>query len=227
MISIYTFTLGRDFYLKNLINSIKELGGHNNYEHHICYQGVEPSPEMEVIFKESPNIILTVWKENMGIAEGMNKIIPCLKGDIIIKMDDDCVIRSNNFFKHIEQVNKLYPKLVFSPYPVGLINNPGGPRGYSHMAKYSKTTDTWYTIRMVNHIGGFARVAPSAVVKEWTFEPDLIEGQSGNEDSQHSRKCLDLDIPMAYLENALIVEHQESTLGQHQRYGEGYFGKRF
>ena len=80
---------------------------------------------------------------------------------------------------------------------------------------------------MVHHVGGFARISPREVVKDWVLAPDLMEGQSGNEDGQHSSRCLDENISMAYLENAIIVEHQESTLGQHKRYGEDYFGKRF
>ena len=227
MISIYTFTLGRDYYLKNLVNSIETLGGHSDYEHHICFQGVEPSKEIKFFLEHKPNVKVHEWVENIGIAEGMNKIIPQLKGDLIIKMDDDCVIRSGQFFKHTEEVSKLFPKTIFSPYPVGLINNPGGPRGHGHVVKYSEDTKTWYTLRMVHHVGGFARVSPREIVKDWVLAPDLIEGQSGNEDGQHSSRCLDENIPMAYLENAIIVEHQESTLGQHKRYGENYFGKRF
>ena len=227
MISIYTFTLGRDYYLKNLVNSIERLGGHSNYEHHICFQGVEPSREIKSFLEHKDEVTLHQWEENVGIAEGMNTIIPLLKGDLIIKMDDDCVIRSGQFFKHIEAVSKLFPQTVFSPYPVGLINNPGGPRGHGHVVKYSEDTETWYTLRMVQHVGGFSRVSPRELVKDWVLTPDLIEGQSGNEDGQHSSLCLANGIPMAYLENAIIVEHQESTLGQHQRYGEEYFSGRF
>jgi len=227
MISIYTFTLGRDYYLKNLIRSIETLGGHSDYEHHICFQGVEPSKEMKFYLEHKSKIKVHIWEENIGIAEGMNRIIPQLKGDIIIKMDDDCIIKSGQFLKHIEEVSKVFPNAVFSPYPVGLIGNPGGPRGHAHTVKYSEEMDTYYTLRMVNHVGGFARVAPAHVGKDWQFEPDLMEGQSGNEDGQHSQKCLMKNVPMAYLENAIIVEHQESTLGQHERYGEDYFNGRF
>lgn len=226
MISIYTLTLGREHYLKQLVTSIEDLGGTSNYEHHICFQGVKPSEDL-AIFLDRPRITTHLWEDNVGIAEGMNKIIPQLHGDIIIKMDDDCVIRSGQFLKHIEEVNRVFPNAVFSPYPVGLIGNPGGPRGHAHTVKYGENTDTYYTLRMVNHIGGFARVTPAHIVKDWEFEPDLVEGQSGNEDGQHSQKCLTKNVPMAYLENAVIVEHQESTLGQHERYGEEYFQGRF
>jgi hypothetical protein len=73
----------------------------------------------------------------------------------------------------------------------------------------------------VNHIGGFARISPSEIYQQIHFT------DNHNEDGEFSNFCNSMNIPMFYLENDLVVQHQESTLGQHQRYGEGYFGKRF
>jgi len=157
----------------------------------------------------------------------MNKILPQLKGDIIIKMDEDCVLRSPNFFTHVKEVHTMFPRLVFSPFPVGLINNLGGPPSDQRGVVHGEKTDTYYTFRAVNHIGGFCRISPANPTKEWVFDYDKSETSSGTEDGQHSQKCITEGLPMVYLENALIVEHQESTLGQHKRYGEDYFGKRF
>jgi hypothetical protein len=126
----------------------------------------------------------------------------------------------------VKEIARIKPDIVFSPYPVGLINNPGGPRGNRHEVIYSEVTDTYYTLRYVSHVGGFARISPS-FTKNWKFDNDLIPGISGSEDSQFSLKCQQLNIPMAYLENAIVVEHQESTLGQHSRYGNNYFNGRF
>ena len=110
-----------------------------------------------------------------------------------------------------------------------LINNPGGvPRLAPQFVSYGSETDTFYTLRPVDHVGGFARIAPRELVKDWVLASDRnIPGASGNEDIQFSRLCVQNNIPMYYLENALIVEHQESTLGQHARYGKDYFGERF
>lgn len=227
MISIYTFTLGREFYLTRLIESIEKNRGNNNYEHYVCAQGVSLSETTKKIIKSSYNTTLIEWDVNEGIASGMNKIIPKLKGNILLKLDEDALLCSPNFFNHIEEINRLAPHLVFSPYPVGLINNPGGPRGSNHQVIHSEKLNTFYTLRLVNHIGGFARISPSKYTKNWKFEYDKSDSASGTEDAQHSSLCIKNKIPMAYLENCLIVEHQESTLGQHQRYGEKYFKGRF
>lgn len=215
-ISIYTFTLGRTKYLLENTNSYTP---NQNIEHHVCFQGCTP-----VVLPQ--HCISHAWPENIGIASGMNKILPLLKGDIIMKMDDDCKIISSNFFTHVKEIAKLKPNIVFSPYPVGLINNPGGIRGNRHEVIYSQELDTYYTLRYVDHVGGFARLSPG-FTKHWKFEHDLMDNASGNEDIQFSRKCNQEQIPMAYLENAIIVEHQESTLGQHKRYGKEYFKGRF
>lgn len=220
--------MGRELYLRRLVESILQMSHEVlPLEHVICFQGVSPSEELRAYLNSIPFIRIEEWPKNIGIADGMNKIIPTLRGDLICKFDEDCVLRSPDFFKHLLTVHKLKPNAVFSPYPVGLINNPGGVLSSNREVLYSKDTDTYYTIRYVHHIGGFARIAPSALVKNWSYEPDLVAGMSGNEDGQHSTKCLQNSIPMFYLENALIVEHQESTLGQHARHGKDYFGKRF
>ena len=222
-ISIYTLTMGRWFYLKQLINSIEY---DENIEHYIIYQGLSPTEEL-IDIMNSEGIIPVILENNIGIAMAMNMIYKKLTGDIIIKLDEDAKIISKDFFKHVREIHTMSPKLVFSPYPVGLINNPGGVLSKNHQIGYSKNTDTYYTMRIVNHIGGFARISPKEYTIDWVFDNDLIAGSSGNEDGQHSTKCIQNNIPMAYLENCLIVEHQESTLGQHKRYGEEYFKGRF
>ena len=228
MISIYTMTMGRELYLRRLLESIKILGGTVSFEHYVIYQGVEPTSDfLDFLNKKHSHVKLIVRKTNEGIAETMNFILPQLKGDIIIKMDDDCILRSPNFFNHVEELHEMFPNLVFSPFPVGLINNLGGPNSQQRQVAYGHKTDTYYTLRLVGHIGGFSRISPANPTKEWIFDYDKSDNASGSEDGQHSQKCVTHGLPMAYLENALIVEHQESTLGQHARYGKNYFGKRF
>ena len=221
-ISIYTLTMGRWKYLRDLIDSISY---DETIEHFIVYQGVKP-PEYITELTHRNKITNIFLEENIGIAAAMNQILPILSGDIVIKFDDDAKIISKDFFQHVREIHKLNPNLVFSPYPVGLINNPGGVPSRNHSVIYSEDSNQYYTLRYVHHIGGFARISPG-FTKNWVFENDLIPGISGNEDSQHSQKCLNQNIQMAYLENAIIVEHNESSLGQHARYGEEYFKGRF
>tara|TARA_R110002074_G_scaffold402324_1_gene607084 strand:- start:152952 stop:153683 length:732 start_codon:yes stop_codon:yes gene_type:complete len=242
IISIYTFTMGRETYLSRLLDSVVreadcllKVNPNATIEHKIVTQGIQNLDTLAAvktmvdgIGDNTPNYKASVveFEANLGIAEGMNKILPTLKGDLIIKMDDDCLIISTDFFQRVLDVHKLKPNAVFSPYPVGLINNPGGVPSKSHEVVKGEYFDTYYTLRGVGHIGGFCRVSPGNT-KDWTFAPDLLPGISGNEDGQHSTKARQAGMHMYYLENAIVVEHQESTLGQHQRYGEDYFKGRF
>jgi glycosyltransferase involved in cell wall biosynthesis len=232
-LSFYTFTMGREDYLVNLIENLHQYSNSEKVEceHHICFQGVEPGEHYSISTCLKSFIKTHVWEKNVGIAEGMNRILPELTGDVIIKIDDDCMPytlwQRPTFKERIVEIARTIPNAVWSPYPVGLINNPGGPRGFGHETiRIQEPWDSIYTLRKVTHVGGFCRISPK-FTKDWKFENDLKPGQSGNEDVQFSQKCAALNIPMYYLENGLVVEHNESTLGQHIRYGNEYFKGRF
>lgn len=144
------------------------------------------------------------------------------KAEYFWKLDEDALLCSDDFGQHLKQIMKLFPRGVFSPFPVGLINNLGGPSAtVGRMAVLGEETDTYYTVRPVNHVGGFCRIMPSEAL-------DGLSLNSGHtEDTIISAHARRKGHPLFYLENTLIVEHQESTLGQHARYGKEYFGARF
>lgn len=224
MISIYTFTMGRELYLKRLIESIKMLGGNGEFEHHICFQGATPSDEfqdyLEDLHKNSYPLITHFWDKNYGANIGAAKIIPLLSGDPILKIDDDGLLVSGNFFRHIRAIYELVPDSAFSAFPVGLIGHVGGISGgyfkaRNRFVKYCEETDTHYTFRETDLLGGLARITPSKILKQIKW-PDTLKPIS---DIVFSRACGMNKVPMYYLENALVIEHQESSLGQEQRYG--------
>jgi len=226
MISVFTFTRGREIYLDRLIQSIQSLGGSTPFEHHLCFQGVKPSRDLSrflASIRDSYPLHIHLWEQNHGTGEGINRILPSLAGSLIQKLDEDAVIRSPDFFRHVEAVHHLVPEAVFSPYPVGLIDNPGGLLGgrkadLGRFVLYSQETDTYYTFRKALHVGGLARIGPALILKGFRWPQDLGFGHSGCEDMNFSKHCRENGIPLLYLENGLIVEHQESTLGQAQRY---------
>ena len=233
-ISIYTLTLGRTYYLDKLLASVVEAARSypGSIEHHVCFQGAEPEATTlslaEMHGVEGLRIEIHRWPENLGIAMGMNRIIPELGGSILIKMDDDCLIQSSRFFEHVRAVSALVPDAFFSPFPAGLLGDVVGgvPKIRNRSVEYSAETDTYYTLRPVSHLGGFCRVSPARLVRDWVLDADVFEGASGSEDTQYSARCRSAGIEMYYLENALIVEHQETALGQRARYRE-YFKERF
>jgi hypothetical protein len=230
-IDILTLSMGRDFYLNKNIESIKRnLHDEVDIVQHIVLQGVGSSINFDNYETKNYKIKVHKLEKNIGCGMGNNYIKSFLRDDgFIHKMDDDCEIVSHNYFIKLFYLLKMLPeKFSFSPYPVGLINNPGGVQKRSeHIVAYSKEIDQYYTLRPVHHIGGFARINPVKLFKEYIFPDDLSDKDSGVEDISLSNYCQQHGIPLFYLENALVVEHMESTLGQHKRYGETYFGKRF
>jgi hypothetical protein len=220
MISIVTVTIGRDLYLKRLIESIQQLGGSQEIEHHIVFNAYQPSKLIEDVLLSYPHIRYDLT-ERINIGGTLNLLKNKVNGNLFVKLDDDCILRSPLFFDHVVAIHKLEPLAVFSPFPVGLIGNLGGVRSDDRRVIYSEDTDTYYTLRKVSHIGGFARIAPTIYHKQMTFPIGAHD-----EDDRFS-KTFAHRIPFYYLENAIIVEHQESTLGQHERYGNDYFKGRF
>lgn len=235
-ISVVTFTLGgRNKYLINCLDSIYRdinnqlIEGEIKLEHHLIFQG-NYSEELNSFipyFKKTKSYELVIhkWPKNIGIGLGLNNILPKCKGGLIFKADDDCKIISQDFFYKAYCLHKRFPNSVFSPFPIGLINSLGGVRGTSHRLWHDKNTDIIWTKRMVNHVGGFARFAPKSIYENFSFPNDLIFGISGTEDGDFSSYCNTKGIEMFYLEDGLIVSHQESTLGQALRYPE-YFSTR-
>lgn len=218
MITVITVTIGgRDFYLRKAIQSVLDSVGKEEIQHIIVFNGTTILNLAPQQYNYDSEIIQLTDRTSIG--EALNATKDMIKGDLVLKMDDDCLIQSKNFFDHARAVNILEPRICFSPFPVGLIGNLGGVQSNERKVIYSLDTDTYYTLRKVNHIGGFARFCPSLYAKNITFI-----GKAHDEDGQFSTRYNNLG--MYYLENSLIVEHQESTLGQHERY-KNYFEERF
>lgn len=226
MISIITTSMGREIYLVRLLESIENLRGTEEIEHYIGFinNSFETlSVGMKAVLyrykKEilKDNLYILKYQDLSPQQRYFNDIIPRTKGDIIVKLDDDAIIRSDNYFTHVRAIHELIPDSVFSPFPVGLIGNFGGVQSTERHVQYSNKTDVYYTFRKVPHVGGFGRIVPASIARNFVWQ-DMGEG----EDTQFSK--MTNNIKKYYLENALIIEHAESTLGQAERFGNKYRG---
>lgn len=184
-------------------------------------------------YRKDTTIVLGAGS-NIGIASGLQHCINQIKIDhpdahgdsLFLKLDDDVKIyETPNFFERACFIHKMIPSAVFSPFPVGLINNLGGPHGYKHAVLKGKYKKDIITVRYVNHVGGMCRFSPFNIFEKFSYTKDLISGASGNEDGQFSEHCLRNGIPMVYTENGFVVEHYLSTLGQ-IAYDREYFNDR-
>lgn len=227
MITLLTVTLGREYYLRQLVRSIDRCFV-NKTRHIIACQGIKLTDDTKQFINKSNQLTEIIeWDQNYGIGEALNKLLSKVESGIVIKLDDDCLIHSDNFDIHAKAVLSLVPDSVISPFPVGLINNLGGVQSQHREVKYSDITKTYYTLRKVSHVGGFARICNRETIGSFKFPYDFSNTSSGTEDTEFSSWIKSQGKNMYYLENAMVVEHQESTLGQHARYGASYFGKRF
>lgn len=210
----------RKVYLERLFHSLLPYDNDNRINKHILiFNGEFDEVECQTLACERSKLLFTPHR--MSIGQILNTFKSEIESPLVMKLDDDATLLSPNFFDHLFAIVNLNPGAVFSPFPVGLINNLGGVQSNNRSVIYNESLDSYYTLRYVNHIGGFARVSPSEIYKQIHFS------DNHNEDGEFSNFCNKMNIPMFYLENDLVVQHQESTLGQHRRYGEGYFGKRF
>jgi len=233
---ILTVTMGREYYLKKLINSVvRNLGPEHEVIHHIAFNGYPLSGEMKewmmneckkvltFLPEKSYNILVYQWQDKVAAGEANNRLIGEMnpESDLCIKADDDCEWVSSHYLDHAAEASKLFGmNAIISPFPVGLINNLAGPPAKDRFVLWGENTSTYYTFREVNHIGGFARISPMKWTKAYKWH-----NLSNGEDVDFSHFCQQQNIPMFYLENSLIVEHQESTMGQHERYEEYFHNK--
>lgn len=228
MLDILTITLGRKFYFFKLLESIeKKFSNHFDLiNHYLIFQNQSYDEETENFIKKlnpsySKKINIEIIESAQSVGEVLNKVKHKFKQKFFLKLDDDCLLVSDDFGKHILALANQIPDCAFSPYPVGLINNTGGVHSRDHKIIYNQHTNCFYTLRKVNHLGGFARLVPTEYFK------NIVFSDSHSEDSECSQYLNKIGVEMFYLENSIIVEHQESTYGQHARYGEGYFKGRF
>lgn len=216
-VAVFTLTKDRLFYTKTCFNELKNTSGYN-FDHFVVDNG-SVDGTIEWLEEEYKPYKLIINSENMGISIASNQAIESiLEGeyDIIIKVDNDALSLTQGWLKEFVELYKRNHMMVWSPYPEGLRDNPGGsPRvTYGNLNKH--------LIGLANHLGGLFHVAPSNAYDTWRW--DEADPKHGLQDllfSQHLAKC---GFGMAYVED-IRVEHFESTDGQQKRFPE-YFEKR-
>lgn len=227
--SIITFTLNRKHYLRKTIDSIKKQA--NGYcgkiHHHLFFQGVNIDDETKkYIYENAPDNYLPVvheWHKNVGISDGTNIAIKQINTNYVFKIDEDILLVTDNFFQHFKEIILFEPNAFIAPFPIGLIVWCGGPKPISYHVKYSDVMDTYYTFRKVNVTGGGCRVMPTHVLRQFLpLTNDLSSGNSGSDDDQLTIMCNKHNVPIYYMENSVAFEHQESCIGQRERFSEYY-----
>jgi GT2 family glycosyltransferase len=167
--------------------------------------------------------------ENIGINDGCKKCAGLCRGDLIIKLDDDMLIVSDDFLENLlAACNAMAEPVVLSPFPVGIVGFTGGVAGrYGHSIYYARELDVYYAIRWVHYAGGCCLVMPRIAIEKAAPFDDFHGAKGASEhDAVIAGKFRKAGFRIGYMENACVVEHQESTIGQWARSGAFKVNKR-
>lgn len=212
-LDIFTICTGREDYLAEQFQMLKAHRGVFRNHIFVC-NGYRPSEQTARWLRRLGSVVHR-FDERLPVGACIEGLKHHFTAEHTMKLDDDALPLGERFFDHLHALRELLPRHVFSPFPIGLLGNRGGPAitpGREHDVLYSASTKTYYTLRPVRHVGGFARIAPSSFYRDFAFN---IEGHS--EDAEFSSAMNKRGVSMVYVENAFVVDHAETSLGQKKR----------
>lgn len=156
--------------------------------------------------------------DNKGITNASNHLVEEIMKrdyDIVIKVDNDARFMTKEWLETIVDLWKRNHKLYMSPYPEGLVSNPGGaPRvGSAYIGPY--------LVEVTMHIGGFVAAIDAHAYKNFRWSDQFLHGNQDTEASMSFRK-------MGYMPCYIPIHrafHMDGTVGQHKKFPQ-YFERR-
>ena len=199
--SIICATLGNDTKLINLCNSLKNQN-YKKFELIICDQNRENFNK--VILKKFKNFKIKFFKTKIGLSKSRNFGIKKAKGNFLIFLDDDIILRKNYLSKINKNLNNLKCDIIC--YRVDNLNQ-GYLLNYPSVSRYILNDD-----EIFNHISSV-----SFVIKNNNlilFDENLGLGsnykfQSGEETDLILRVKRKYNYTIYFL-NSITIYHSES-----------------
>lgn len=218
-VAFYTLTYDRLEYTKQMFETLSENAGYK-YDHFVVDNGSsDETPEWLKENKKKYNIKELILNEkNVGISKGSNQALDVIGDDydIIIKIDNDCRVESEDVLATLVDVFKRSRDIILSPTVEGLIDSPGGVPRVRHIYIGNRL------LGLTTHLGGIFVAAHKSAYKDFRWEEnDFLHGM---QDAIFSQSCAKRGFALAYYED-LRVEHIDSTDGQKKKY-EAYFERR-
>jgi GT2 family glycosyltransferase len=141
-VAIYTLTQNRLELTKEMIKSLDD-NTHISFDHYIIDQGsTDGTIEwLKTFTYKLGKLYIFPLAQNIGINSGDNFALDRIgkKYDVIIKLDNDALIMTDCWLEKCLSV--LKPKLLVSPFILGLLDNRGGIPRYA----YDKENNLGYT----------------------------------------------------------------------------------
>lgn len=203
-IAIYTLTKNRIELTKQMMKSL-DKNTHIPFDHYIIDQGSKDDTIewLKTFTYKLGKLYVFPLSRNLGINAGDNFALDKIgkNYDVIIKLDNDALIMTNCWLEKCLSV--LRPKLIVSPYILGLLDNRGGIPRYAH----DKENNLGYTLAL----GGICLIG---YTKAW-FEDSGGFNASLPADYHHDDMefCARLSLSgykFAYLES-VIIKHLDTT----------------
>lgn len=214
-VAIFTMTYERLDYTKRMAKSMRESAGYP-FDWYVLDQGSDDgTPDW---LEESYAHYVYKSDKNLGITKASNMLLDATfedKYQIIVKVDNDCEFLTKNWLHTLVDLWKRNHMLYMSPYPEGLVHNPGGaPRiGHAYVGPYF--------VEVTNHIGGLCAFIDSRAYKNFRWTDQFKHGNQDMEASMEFRKqgYMPCYIPLHR------VWHMDTTEGQYTKYPK-YFERR-
>jgi len=214
-VAVYSITYDRLDFTKKCFKSLHKTAGYK-LDHFVIDNG--STDGTKTFLKESDmfkQIILN--EDNKGISIASNQIVSLIKEkkkyDIIIKVDNDALFKSDNWLKKMIEIWESNHRMVLSCYIEGLVHNPGGaPReAYGDLCGE--------LIGMTKHIGGICHFVDARAYDHFAWDENST--LHGLQDLEFSNYLTSIGFQHGYLEN-YYCEHIYGTDEQAKLYPEYY-----
>lgn len=197
-IAIFTLTKDRLELTKQMMASL-DKNTHIPFDHYIIDQGsTDGTVEwLKTFTYKLGKLYVFPLVKNIGINSGDNFALDKIGMgvDVILKLDNDALIMTDSWLEKCLSV--LKPKLIVSPFILGLLENRGGVPRYA----YDKKNNLGYTPAL----GGICMIGHT---KAW-FEdsggfPACMPADYHHDDMEFCAKLRENGYKFAYLESVII-----------------------
>jgi glycosyltransferase involved in cell wall biosynthesis len=218
-VAIFTMTYGRLEYTKRMFASLKDSTDYP-FDWYVFDQGSDDGTG-DWLYEQKKETKQPRWiklnGQNVGITKGSNALLDAIGDDyqIIIKTDNDCQFMTKKWLDTMVELWRRNHMLYMSPYPEGLVDNPGGAQrvGNSNIGPYY--------VEVTRHVGGLCAVIDARAYKNFRWTDQF---KHGNQDSEASFAFREKGYMPCYIPMHRVW-HIDGTSGQKEKYPD-YFERR-
>jgi len=225
-VAIYTLTRDRAEYTQRSFAALRERAG-CEYDHFIWDNGSIDNTWKWLLTYFHGNSGVRLWQsaDNLGISRASNCLLREILNhgnyDLIVKMDNDCILQTPNLLAYIARIYETDPaaqRWALSPRVIGINRQP---KRVGHVVLAG------HPIGPTGVIGGLFHVLPAAMYREFLEDGGYDEKLplAYGQDQQLCEWLRAHGYNKGYIED-LVVEHCEGTDVQAKRYPD-YFARKW